>query len=113
MAYTHVMSAAPAVPNATTNRKQARLAVRLTEAQDALIREAAEASGQSLTEFVTTAALREAQDALADRRLFRIDATAWSEFVALLDRPARPIPELTALLGEPAPWDAPDTSATP
>lgn len=86
-------------------RKHARLAVRLTADQDALIRDAAAASGQSLTDFVTTAAVTRAEDALADRRVFRLDDAAWAEFTAILDRPARPVPELTRLLGERAPWD--------
>lgn len=89
----------------TARRKQARLAVRLTPAQDSLIRDAAAATGQSLTDFVTMAAVTRAEDTLADRRVFRLDDIAWREFSAILDRPARPIVALTALLNEPAPWD--------
>ena len=88
-----------------TRRKQARLAVRLTPEQDALIRDAAVASGQSLTDFVTTAAVTRAEDTLADRRVFRLDDAAWAEFTAILDRPAQRIPELASLLTEQAPWD--------
>jgi uncharacterized protein (DUF1778 family) len=79
--------------------------MRLTPAQDALIRDAAAVTGQSLTEFVTTAAVIRAEDTLADRRVFRLSDVAWTDFAAILDRPARRIPELTALLSEPAPWD--------
>ena len=86
-------------------RKQARLAVRLTPDQDALIRDAAAFSGQSLTDFVTTAAVTRAEDTLADRRVFRLDDIAWAEFSAILDRPAQRIPELVKLLRERAPWD--------
>lgn len=88
-----------------TNRKDARLAVRITPHQDALIREAAVVAGQSLTDFITSAAVTRAQDMLADRRVFRLDDATWAEFTELLDRPARSIPELTQLLGDPAPWD--------
>ncbi len=88
-----------------TRRKDARLAMRLTPDQDALIRDAAAVTGQSLTEFVTTAAVSRAEDTLADRRVFRLDDAAWTEFAAILDRPAKRIPELAALLGEQAPWD--------
>lgn len=88
-----------------TRRKQARLAVRLTPDQDALIREAAAVSGQSLTDFVTMAAIIRAEDTLADRRVFRLDAAAWAEFSAILDRPAQLIPELAKLLNDRAPWD--------
>lgn len=86
-------------------RKQARLAMRLTPDQDALIRDAAAVAGQSLTDFVTMAAVTRAEDTLADRRVFRLDEAAWAEFTAILDRPARRIPELAQLLNERAPWD--------
>lgn len=86
-------------------RKQARLAVRLTPDQDALIRDAAVVSGQSLTDFVTAAAVTRAEDTLADRRVFRLDDEAWAEFSAILDRPVQRIPELVKLLSEQAPWD--------
>lgn len=102
-AYSGRMSVTPE----STTRKPARLAVRLTPTQDALIRDAAAASGQSLTDFVTAAALVRAEDTLADRRAFRLDDGAWAEFCALLDRPAEQIPELVDLLSEPAPWDNP------
>lgn len=93
-----------ATPKAT-RRKDARLAMRLTPDQDALIRDAAAATGQSLTEFVTTAAMTRAEDTLADRRAFRLDDAAWTEFNAILDRTAKGIPELVKLLNERAPWD--------
>lgn len=90
-----------------TRRKQARLAVRLTPGQDALIRDAAAVSGQSLTDFVTAAALTRAEDTLAERRVFRLDTAAWKEFAVILDRPAQRIPELARTLHEQAPWDGP------
>ncbi len=89
----------------TPGRKAARLAMRLTPEQDALIREGAATTGQSLTEFVTTAAVVRAQDSLADRRMFRLSDEAWAEFSALLDRPGQRVPALAALLDEQAPWD--------
>jgi uncharacterized protein (DUF1778 family) len=49
----------------TDRRKAARLAMRLTPEQDALIREAAGTTGQSLTEFVTAVAVARAEDTLA------------------------------------------------
>lgn len=91
--------------NSHTSRKDHRLALRLTSQQDALIRQAAAVRGQSLNEFVMTATLESAEDALADRRVFQIGEDAWAEFNALLDRPARRIDELAALLNTPAPWD--------
>ena len=89
----------------TTTRKDVRLAVRLRADQDSLIRDAAAASGQTVTEFVTAAAVERASDTLADRRLFRLDAEAWAEFTALVDRPAKVVPELAELLRQRAPWE--------
>lgn len=79
--------------------------MRLTPDQDALIRDAASVTGQSLTEFVTMAAVTRAEDILADRRVFLLDDAAWTEFTAILDQPAKRIPELAELLNEPALWD--------
>ena len=89
----------------TVQRKEARLAMRLTSDQDMLIRDAASITGQSLTEFVTTAAIARAQDTLADRKVFRLNDVAWAEFTAILDRPAVRRQALAQLLSEPAPWD--------
>ncbi len=92
-------------PPEATRRKQARLAMRLTPDQDALIRDAAAVTGQSLTDFVTMAAMTRAEDTLADRRVFRLNEAAWAEFTAILDRPAQRIPELAELRKERASWD--------
>lgn len=89
-------------PNQRGGSKRAS-PLRLTPDQDALIRDAAAATGQSLTEFVTMAAVTRAEDTLADRRVFRLDDAAWSEFSAILDRPAERIPAPTKLLSERAP----------
>lgn len=45
--------------------------------------------------------------ALAVRRVFRLDDTAWAEFSAILEHPAHCVPELAMLLSERAPWDEP------
>ncbi len=79
--------------------------VRLTAEQDALIRRAAEVEGTDLTNFTVTATLAHARDVLADRRLFMLDAPAWSEFVAVLDRPVSHKPRLKKLFAEPPIFD--------
>ena len=79
--------------------------VRLTAEQDALIRRAAEVEGTDLTNFTVTATLAHARDVLADRRLFMLDAPAWSEFVAVLDRPVSHKPRLEKLFAEPSIFD--------
>jgi uncharacterized protein (DUF1778 family) len=86
--------------------KTERFAVRLTAEQDALIRRAAEVAGTDLTNFTVTATLAHARDVLADRRLFVLDDAAWTEFLAVLDRPAVVHkPRLKKLFAEPSPFD--------
>ncbi|WP_414738701.1 DUF1778 domain-containing protein [Mycobacterium haemophilum] len=85
---------------AKAERKTERLAARLTPAQDALIRRAAEVEGTDLTNFTVTAALAHARDVLADRRLFVLTDAAWTEFLAALDRPVSHKPRLEKLFAE-------------
>jgi uncharacterized protein (DUF1778 family) len=86
--------------------KTERFAVRLTAEQDALIRCAAEVEGTDLTNFTVTATLAHARDVLADRRLFVLDDAAWTEFLAVLDRPVSPKPRLEKLFAEQSVFDA-------
>jgi len=88
-----------------TDIKESRLAMRLRPDQNKLIRDAAKVSGRSLTDFVVSAAVAQAEDTLADRHLFQLSRKDWNAFCAILDRPARRIPELSALLEQSAPWD--------
>lgn len=85
--------------------KTERFAVRLTSEQDALIRRAAEVEGTDLTNFTVTATLAHARDVLADRRLFAIGDAAWTEFLAVLDRPVSHKPRLEKLFAEPSIFD--------
>jgi len=85
--------------------KSSRLAVRLSEEQDELIRRAADTEGATITDFTVAAAVNHAHDVLADRRAFHLRDTAWSDFVAILDRPVTHKPRLAKLLTEPSVFD--------
>lgn len=76
--------------------------MRLSSYQDALIRHAAEVAGTSITDFTVAAAMSHAIDVLSDRRMFTIDDAAWSEFVAVLNRPVQHKPHLEKLFSEPS-----------
>jgi uncharacterized protein (DUF1778 family) len=89
----------------TATTKPARLAMRLTDEQDSLIRQAAAVEGKTITDFAVASALTHAQDVLADRRMFPLDAETWVEFLALLDRPVQAKPRLARLLSEPSIFD--------
>lgn len=72
--------------------------MRVADDVDAIVRLAADQTNQPLTDFVVQVARVAAEDALADRRVFRLDDAGWEEFVEVLERHARPIPELSRLL---------------
>jgi uncharacterized protein (DUF1778 family) len=88
-----------------TTTKDARLQVRLSSGQDALIRHAAEAEGKTVTDFTVEAAVGYARNVLADRRLFLLDDAAWNEFQAVLDRPVVHKSRLEKLFAEKPPWE--------
>jgi uncharacterized protein (DUF1778 family) len=81
--------------------KDSRLNLRLRAADDELIRHAAEQTGQSVSEFLTTSAVERAHEVLADQRDFVLDEAAWDEFTKLLDEPPVPDPRLVELFARP------------
>jgi uncharacterized protein (DUF1778 family) len=89
----------------TVESKTHRWNMRVAEDVDAIVRMAAEQTNQPLTNFVVRAARVLAEDTLADRRVFRLDDAAWDEFVEILDRPARSVPELARLLSSDSVFD--------
>jgi uncharacterized protein (DUF1778 family) len=64
-----------------------RLSLRLTQEQDAVLRRAAEARGESINEFVVRHAVEAAETELADRRTFALDDVGWDDLQAQLSRP--------------------------
>ncbi|MDR0783473.1 MAG: DUF1778 domain-containing protein [Propionibacteriaceae bacterium] len=67
--------------------RDARLDLRMTSANRALISEAAELNGTSLTEYVMSAAVRAARQDVLEGRVLRLDPAAWDDFIAALDDP--------------------------
>ena len=63
---------------------------------------AASAAGRSVSEFVLESALARAEETLADRRHFGLDAERWEAFMAALEAPPREIPALERLMREPS-----------
>ena len=82
--------------------RESRWNFRVSSADDALARAAADAAGTTLTAFVRDAALDEARRVLADRRTFELDAESWERFNALLERPARVPDGLRDLFSKPS-----------
>lgn len=82
-----------------------KLDLRLTPEAKKALQSAAIASRRSVSEFVLESALARADETLADRRTFGLDAKRWKAFLAALDAPPRPIPRLKRLLKEPGFFD--------
>jgi uncharacterized protein (DUF1778 family) len=83
-----------------------KLDLRLTRNAKRALQAAAVTTHRSVSEFVLESALARADEALADRRTFRLNATQWKAFMAALDAPPRPLPRLARLLKEPGFFDA-------
>ena len=84
--------------------KDQRLNIRITADAKNLVEEAAEATGTTASAFVVQAALRSAQEVLADQTRFALPAQQWADFRALLDRPAREIPALKQAASRQSPF---------
>ena len=78
--------------------KTERLNLRLTPGQDAVLRRAAEARGESASDYVLRHAVEAAEMDLADRRVFMVDDAAWSELQALVSAPPRLPAQMAKLL---------------
>ncbi|MFT5223055.1 MAG: hypothetical protein ACI867_001365 [Glaciecola sp.] len=82
--------------------KTNRWTLRVTPAQDAIVRRVLETTGESLNEYVVRHAIEAAGADLADRRVFMLDDDAWDELQELLDRPPTRKPKLAKLLSTPS-----------
>jgi uncharacterized protein (DUF1778 family) len=80
--------------------KSERIELRTTPRAKALLARGAAAMDKNVTEFLLDAGLAAAEEALMDRRLFRLDDPRWRAFVTALDRPVVRKPRLARLLAE-------------
>jgi uncharacterized protein (DUF1778 family) len=90
---------------ATTNRTE-KLDLRLTLAAKQALMAAAAAERRSVSEFVLDSALARAEEMLAMRRHFGLDAEKWAEFMAALDAPARELPQVETLFAKPSVFES-------
>lgn len=96
------------MPTSTT--RDTKLDLRLSRKAKTTLRAAASASNRSLSDFVLESALARANEALADRREFALNAAQWKKFLAALDAAPRPLPRLRRLLKSPGFFESPSTS---
>jgi uncharacterized protein (DUF1778 family) len=79
-----------------------KLDLRLSPEAKQKLQAAALASRRSVSEFVLDSALVRAEETLADRTRFGLDAERWDAFLEALDAPPRDLPRLARLLREPS-----------
>lgn len=77
----------PSQASETRATKSQRIDLRATKRQETLLRRAAEATDHTLTEFIMSSAVEQAERVLADRRWFTATDAEFEEFVRLLDAP--------------------------
>jgi uncharacterized protein (DUF1778 family) len=88
-----------------TAPKRDTLNIRIKPEEREMIDRAAEARGQTRTNFILDAARRAAEEALLDRTLFTVSDDAYAAFLARLDAPVEPNEALRRTLRTSAPWD--------
>jgi len=91
------------MPSVTAPRS-ARLGLRATPAQEAVLRRAAEAAHKSLTDFILNAAYQAAEQTLLDQRLFMVSGSQFQAILDMLDRPESNKPGLADLLSRRPIW---------
>ena len=86
-------------------KRTEKLDLRLSRAAKRTLQAAAGAERKSVSKFVLDTALSEAEERLADRRVFTLDGKSWDAFVAALDAPPRRHGRLERLFREPSVFD--------
>jgi uncharacterized protein (DUF1778 family) len=85
--------------------KEARLNIRISLSDSAVIRDAAESLGQTVTDYVISTAVERSLAVLADRRHFVLDEANWELFVSGFEREPRIVGPLAELFARPSRLD--------
>jgi len=84
-------------PAVTPSSRRHRLEVRVTPEQDALIRQAADLEDTTVTAFVLDTVTNRARRVVRQHQDLILSNDAFDRFIAELDQPAQPVPELVTL----------------
>jgi uncharacterized protein (DUF1778 family) len=82
---------------AVTPSRRHRLEVRVTQEQDALIRQAADLEETTVTAFVLDTVTSRAKRVVKQHQDLALSNEAFDRFIVELDKPAMPVPELVEL----------------
>ncbi|MGC9386686.1 MAG: DUF1778 domain-containing protein [Hydrogenovibrio sp.] len=80
--------------------------MRVLPEQKALISRASELVNMDRTTFIMSAACREAENVLLDRRVFMLEEPEFEAFESLISEPLKQDNDLKKLLSEPSPWES-------
>ncbi len=83
-----------------------KLDIRLTPKAKQTLQAAAAAERRKVSEFVLESALARAEETLADRQRFELDAERWTAFLEALDAPPRDLPRVRRLFEELSPFES-------
>jgi len=86
-------------------RRQARLDLRMTASNRALIGEAAQLNGTSVTDYVMSVVVRAARHDMLQARVLELAPDAWDDFIAALNEPDTDA--MAALRTRATRWDTP------
>jgi len=85
--------------------RSARLGLRATPEQEAVLRRAAGVVHKSLTDFILDSACQAAEQTLLDQRLFMVSGSQYQALMDLLEQPEQANVGLRDLFSRKAPWD--------
>lgn len=85
--------------------RSARLGLRATPEQEAVLRRAADVVHKSLTDFILDSACQAAEQTLLDQRLFMVSGSQYQALMDLLEQPEQANVGLRDLFSRKAPWD--------
>lgn len=89
-----------------------KLDLRLTAGAKHALQAAAAATRRSVSEFVLDSALARAEETLATRRHFGLNAEKWEAFMTALDAEPRDLPRVETLFKSPSVFDGGPAPAT-
>lgn len=98
------MDTAEKLADSSERTKRDRLNIRITPEEKRLVERAAKIARTTTSQFVTQAAVRSAEEIVADQQRFTLSPDKWDAFVEALDRPAREIPALKHALSRQSPF---------
>ena len=89
----------------SSSPRSARLGLRATPEQEAVLRRAADVAHKSLTDFILDSACQAAEQTLLDQRLFIVSGSQYQTLIDLLEQPEQTNKGLRDLFSRKAPWD--------